>query len=63
MSLGALVQYDPDNDLVNANVRFNLIHSPLSDLFIVYNEQRVTFDGAPVAGRSVIVKFTKMFAL
>jgi len=61
--LGALIQYDRDSDLVNANVRFNFIHSPLSDVFIVYNEQRFTFDGAPAPGRSLILKVTKMLAL
>ena len=61
--LGALIQYDRDTDLVNANVRFNFIHSPLSNVYIVYNEQRFTFDGAPAPGRSVILKITKMLAM
>jgi hypothetical protein len=29
------------------NVRFDLIHRPLSDLFIVYNEPRVTDQPTP----------------
>ncbi len=62
MFVDALAQYDADRELFNANVRFNLIHHPLSDLFIVYNEQRFTSAGVPVPGRSVIVKVTQMLA-
>jgi hypothetical protein len=62
MFVDALMQYDPDQDRLNANVRFNLIHRPLSDLYIVFNEQRITGPDAPVAGRAVIVKVTRMFS-
>jgi hypothetical protein len=59
----ALVQYDPATDLFNSNVRFNLIHHPLSDLFVVWNEQRVvTGDGVP-PGRSLTLKLTYMLSL
>ena len=60
-----LVQYDPGSELVNTNVRFNFIHPPLSDLFIVFNEQRFTAlqDGLPVKpGRGLTVKVTQMVA-
>jgi hypothetical protein len=61
--LDALSQYDPESKQLNANVRFNLIHHPLSDLYIVLNEQRfLTTDGV-TPGRSVIIKFTQMLAL
>ncbi|MFQ5702727.1 MAG: DUF5916 domain-containing protein [Gemmatimonadales bacterium] len=60
MFVGALVQYLADRDLLNVNVRFNFIHGPLSDLFIVYNEQRFTSDTSLAPGRSVILKFTQM---
>ncbi|MGE3618732.1 MAG: hypothetical protein AB7L66_22895, partial [Gemmatimonadales bacterium] len=64
MFLDALTQYDPERHLFNANVRFNLIHHPLSDLFIDFNEQRLTPPDQPdlVPGRSDIVKFTQMLA-
>lgn len=62
MFIDALSQYDPTSKQLNANVRFNFLHHPLSDLFIVYNDQRFLTPGAPVAGRSVIVKFTQMMA-
>ena len=62
MFLDALTQYDQATHLFNANVRFNLIHHPLSDLFVVFNEQRFTTPDAPSAGRSLVVKFTQMIA-
>ena len=62
MFLDALAQYDAATKQFNTNVRFNVIHHPLSDLFLVYNEQRFTTPDAPSAGRSLVVKFTQMFA-
>ncbi len=61
MFVDALSQYDPGTKQLNANVRFNLIHHPLSDLFIVYNDQRFLADGSPIPGRSLTMKFTQMF--
>jgi len=60
MFLDTLVQYNRDRRQVNTNIRFNFIHRPLSDLYVVYNEQRFTTDGTP-PGRGVIVKFSQMF--
>ncbi len=75
--LDALSQYDAGSHRLNANVRLNVIHHPLSDLFIVFNEQRfLTPDGrAPgpyatidpalssgLPGESLIVKVTQMVA-
>ena len=62
MFLDALMQYSTDLRQLNANIRFNLIHRPLSDIYVVYNEQRFTDDDAPAAGRGVIVKYTHMLA-
>jgi hypothetical protein len=62
MYLDSLVQYDDDLSRLNANIRFNFIHRPLSDLFVVYNEQQFRDDRTVPAGRSVIVKFTRMVA-
>ena len=62
MFIDALAQYDADTKRFNANVRFNLIHHALSNLFIVYNEQRFVTDGGPVPGRSIIVKVTQMLS-
>lgn len=62
MFIDALSQYDAVSKQFNANVRFNLIHHPLSDLFIVYNDQRILTPDSPVPGRGIIVKFTQMMS-
>ena len=60
MFLDALVQYDSDQKLRNTNIRFNFIHRPLSDLYVVFNEQKFETPEALAAGRSLVVKFTRM---
>jgi len=62
MFIDALLQYDPATKLFNSNVRFNFIHHPLSDLFIVWNEQRFMTDENISPGRSLTVKLTQMVA-
>ena len=64
MFLDALTQFDPRQHVFNANVRFNVIHHPLSDVFVVFNEQQVDVPGAPpvAPGRSVILKVTQMLS-
>jgi hypothetical protein len=62
MFLDSLLQYNTDVKQFNANVRFNLIHRPLSDLFVVYNEQQFTDRPDVVAGRAVILKYTHMLS-
>ncbi|HEX9728760.1 MAG TPA: DUF5916 domain-containing protein [Gemmatimonadales bacterium] len=62
MFVDALAQYDPSRDQVSMNVRFNLIHHPLSNLYLVYNESRTTGLDAPASGRSIIIKATQMLA-
>jgi hypothetical protein len=64
LHLDALLQYDTEEDLVNVNVRLDLLHAPMSDLYIVYNEQRFVTPGQdPLPGRSVILKLTRMLSL
>jgi hypothetical protein len=61
--LDTLLQYNTDLKQMSANVRFDLIHRPLSDLFVVYNEQQLTDQLTPVnTGRGLIVKYTHMLA-
>jgi Domain of unknown function (DUF5916)/Carbohydrate family 9 binding domain-like len=62
MFIDALVQYDPATKLLNANVRFNLIHHPLSDVFLVWNEQRFETGEGIRPGRSLTIKVTQMLA-
>jgi RluA family pseudouridine synthase len=61
MFLDTLLQYRNDVRQFSANVRFNLIHRPLSDFFIVYNESQFT-DAATTAGRGLVVKYTQLFS-
>jgi hypothetical protein len=58
--LGAFVQYNADTDQIVTNVRFNFIHAPLSDLFVVLTERRNVAGGA-VLERIFTVKFTRLF--
>jgi len=61
--LDTLLQYNTDLKQFSANVRFDLIHRPLSDLFLVYNEQQLTNQPTPInAGRGLILKYTHMLA-
>ena len=60
MFLNALIQYNSEDGEISSNIRFNLIHKPMSDLFIVYNENRLTRDR--VRDRALIVKFTHLFS-
>ena len=62
MYVDLLLQYNRDLHQFNANVRFNLIHHPLSDIFIVVNEQHMATPNAPPSGRGVIVKYNRMFS-
>jgi hypothetical protein len=61
MFLDSLIQYRTDVSQFSANVRFNLIHRPLSDFFIVYNESQFSGTSRP-AGRGLVVKYTHMLA-
>ncbi len=38
--VNAFLQYNNDTNRISSNIRFRLIHRPLSDLFVVYNEVR-----------------------
>lgn len=60
MFLNSFVQYNADTRQFSSNTRFNIIHRPLSDLFIVYNDRRDTTAHRPLE-RTFIVKFTNMF--
>ena len=60
MTLNSFVQYNTDTHQVSSNVRFNVIHHPLSDLYLVYNDRRDTAAGQ-LMERSFIVKVTNLF--
>ena len=59
--LNALIQYNSEAGEISTNVRFNFIHKPLSDFFLVYNERRSTT--GEVWERALIAKITYVFDL
>jgi hypothetical protein len=61
MFFNALVQYNSDNRQWTSNLRFNIIHRPLSDFFLVYNERRDERTGI-LLSRAVIAKMTYLMA-
>jgi len=61
MFFNALVQYNTDNSQWTSNLRFNIIHRPLSDFFLVYNERRDERTGKMLS-RAVIAKMTYLMA-
>lgn len=59
--LSGSVQYNETTGQLLTNVRFNWIHAPLSDVFIVLTERRDTV-GNQVIDRLLSLKFTKLFS-
>jgi Domain of unknown function (DUF5916)/Carbohydrate family 9 binding domain-like len=59
--VNALLQYNTDTHQLSSNIRFNVIHRPLSDFFFVYNEHRDEYSGL-LQDRSLIAKLTYMVA-
>ncbi len=58
-TVDALIQYNQADDALSANVRFNFIHTPGSDLVLVINEQRGTSDSIwDLRTRSTVAKIT-----
>jgi hypothetical protein len=58
--MNAFIQYNADTHLISSNIRFDLIHHPLSDLYIVYNDTRSTLTHQ-TRERAFIVKLTNLF--
>ena len=40
MFLNSFIQYNSEADSLNSNIRYRLIHRPLSDIYLVYNDVR-----------------------
>jgi hypothetical protein len=58
MFLNAFVQYNGEADTWLSNVRFNVIHRPLSDVYVVWNETRLPTG----TRRAVLLKYTHLLA-
>jgi hypothetical protein len=59
--LNALLQYNNDARQWSSNVRLNIIHRPLSDIFLVYNERRDSRSGDMI-DRALVAKMTYLIA-
>jgi len=59
--VSAFLQFNTASDEVVSNVRLNFIHSPLSDLFLVYSERRDVEDDR-LLERSLAIKATKLLS-
>ncbi len=55
------MQYNRATEQLVTNVRLNIIHAPLSDVFLVFSERRDVGAG-DVLERAVTLKVTKLFA-
>jgi hypothetical protein len=57
-------QYNEATDELIINARVNLMHAPLSDVFLVYTERRSLAGGVtdPLLERGFTIKVTKLFA-
>lgn len=55
----AFIQYNADTHQVSSNLRFDFLHHPLSDLYVVYDDRRDTTQGLLVE-RAVILKLTDL---
>jgi hypothetical protein len=58
--LNGLIQYNNVTDEWTSNIRFNFIHRPLSDLFVVYNDLRD--ETGAMKNRALIVKYTHLLS-
>jgi hypothetical protein len=59
MFLQALLQYNTASETVSTNIRYRFIHHPLSDFYVVYNEERGT-EGDTETQRALSVKVTHL---
>ncbi len=66
MFLNAFIQYNSVTRQLASNIRYQFIHHPLSDLFLVYNDTRFRDTGALGAARppsrAVILKLTHLLS-
>jgi hypothetical protein len=59
MFFNAFIQYNSLSHQFNTNLRFDLIHHPLSNLYVTYSDIRDTLDSERVI-RILAIKFTQM---
>ena len=60
MFLNSFIQYNSEADTLSSNIRFRIIHRPLSDIYVVYNDSR-DFE-RKLNDRSLTFKYTRLFS-
>jgi hypothetical protein len=60
ISADLFVQYNQDTGKILTNARFNWIHRPLSDMSVVFTEERIAGSSTDVS-RAFIFKYTHLF--
>jgi hypothetical protein len=58
MFLNAFVQYNGETDTWLSNIRYNFIHRPLSDIYVVWNATRMPTDSYG----ALLLKYTHLIA-
>jgi len=61
MLLQVLVQYNDSSEVLSTNLRFSLLRTARSGLYVVYNEFDDQTPGAAPKGRELIVKYNYLF--
>lgn len=61
MLLQALVQYNDRTEIMSTNIRFSLLRTASTGLFVVFNEFDERLPGAPPTGREFIIKYNYLF--
>jgi hypothetical protein len=59
--VNALMQYNTDTQRWSSNARLDIVHRPLSDIYLVYNESHDSRSGALIS-RAIIAKMTYLLA-
>jgi len=66
MFLNAFIQYNSVTHQWLSNIRYDFIHHPLSDIYLVYNDTRfqnvLTPTAAQVPSRAFILKVTHLLS-
>jgi hypothetical protein len=58
MFLNAFIQYNGATDAWLSNIRYNFVHRPLSDIYVVWNETRLP----TVTRRALMLKYTHLLS-
>jgi len=61
MSIQAVLQYEDENDTLSTNIRFSMLRTARSGLYLVYNEFDERMGGLGPAQREYVIKYNYLF--